>query len=77
MAARKAASAGAVEIPVRAECTLATADAFEDIGPAAETTCTGAAEDILDVHGPAAPSSGNLILVRRAILVVQLALLIV
>ena len=56
---------------------LATADAFEDIGPAAETTCTGAAEDILDVHGATAPSSGNLILVRRAVLVVQLALLIV
>ena len=77
LASCKAAGAGTVEIPVRAERALTAADAFEDIGPAAETACTGAAEDVLDVHGPAAPSSGNLILVRRAILVVQLALLIV
>ena len=50
MAARKAASAGTVEIPVRAERALTAADAFEDIGPAAETTCTGAAEDVLVVE---------------------------
>ena len=76
--ARTATSAAAevAEIPFRAEGALAAADALQDIGPAAGTA--HAAEDVLDVHAlAAAPAARNLILVRRAVLVVELALLVV
>ena len=76
--ARTATSAAAevAEIPFRAESALAAADAFQDIGPAAGTA--HAAEDVLDIHTlAAAPAARNLVLVRRAVLVVELALLVV
>ena len=78
LGARTTASTAAevAEIPFRAESTLAAADAFQDIGPAAGTA--HAAEDVLDVHAlAAAPAARDLILVRRAVLVVELALLVV
>ena len=54
----------------------AAADALQDIGPAA--SAAHAAEDVLDVHALAtAPAARNLILVRRAVLIVELALLVV
>ena len=52
------------------------ADAFQDVGPAAEAAAR-AAEDVLDVDRAAAPALGDLVLVRRAVLVVELAFLVV
>ena len=65
------------EVPVRAKCAFAVADAFQNVGPAVEAS--RAAEDVFDVHraARAAPSVGYLVFVRRAVLVVQLALLVV
>ena len=52
------------------------ADAFQDVGPAAEAAAR-AAEDVLDVDRAAAPALGDMVLVRRAVLVVKRALLLV
>lgn len=55
------------------------ANALQNIGPAAaETAGSTAAENVLDVEArTSAPSLGNLVLIRRAVLVVKRALLLV
>ena len=69
----------AAEVPVAPKRTFTVANALQNVGPtAAEAAGPTATEDILDVKALAtAPSLGDLVLVRRAVLVVKRALLLV
>ena len=64
------------EVPFRSKGALAAANALQNVGPAAGAA--HAAEDVLDVHAlAAAPATRDLILICRAVLIVELALLVV
>ena len=74
----------ATEVPVASKRTFTAANALRNVGPAAAEAAAGrvgaapAAEDVLDVESlTAAPSVGNLVLVRGSVLVVEIALLLV
>ncbi len=85
LAGLRLAAEAAAEVPIASKRTFAVADALQNVGPAAAeaaasatAVATASAEDILDVEALAtAPSMGNLVLVRGAVLVVELALLVV